>query len=154
MCLHTYTLLNASSENDMLRALWTATRPLFQRLGQQATITPRRVLPRSAPELLPPASSRGMKVRSSVKVMCDGCSVVKRKGNVYIICSKNPKHKQVSDQLTNFYVFSYCSTEAGLTRRRNRSHYYDHSVFKLPTHSINPAFAFVLKNMLFSHRFA
>lgn len=36
-----------------------------------------------------------MKVRASVKVMCDGCSVVKRKGRVYIICSKNPKHKQV-----------------------------------------------------------
>ncbi|KAJ7597013.1 ribosomal protein L36-domain-containing protein, partial [Mycena floridula] len=43
-----------------------------------------------APEL-----ARGMKVRASVKVMCDGCSVVKRKGRVYIICSKNPKHKQV-----------------------------------------------------------
>ncbi|KAI1797924.1 ribosomal protein L36-domain-containing protein, partial [Ganoderma leucocontextum] len=39
--------------------------------------------------------ARGMKVRASVKVMCDGCSVVKRKGRVYIICSKNPKHKQV-----------------------------------------------------------
>ena len=101
-----------------------------------------------------PALSRGMKVRSSVKLLCDGCAIVKRKGRIYVICSKNPKHKQVSDQFTNFYVFSYCSTEAGLTRRRNRSHCYDHSVFKLPTHSINPAFAFVLKNMLFSHRFA
>lgn len=39
---------------------------------------------------------RGMKVRSSVKVMCDGCSVVKRKGRVYVICSKNAKHKQVN----------------------------------------------------------
>ena len=28
-------------------------------------------------------------------VMCDGCCMVKRKGKVYIICSKNPKHKQV-----------------------------------------------------------
>ncbi|EDR15583.1 uncharacterized protein LACBIDRAFT_243094 [Laccaria bicolor S238N-H82] len=36
-----------------------------------------------------------MKVRSSVKVMCDGCSVVRRKGRVYVVCSKNPKHKQV-----------------------------------------------------------
>ncbi|KIK70959.1 hypothetical protein GYMLUDRAFT_126591, partial [Collybiopsis luxurians FD-317 M1] len=42
-----------------------------------------------------PQLSRGMKVRSSVKVMCDGCSVVRRKGRVYVICSKNPKHKQV-----------------------------------------------------------
>ncbi|MBW0532885.1 hypothetical protein O181_072600 [Austropuccinia psidii MF-1] len=38
--------------------------------------------------------SRGMKVRSSVKKICDGCSIVKRKGRVYVICSKNPRHKQ------------------------------------------------------------
>ncbi|KAG8219795.1 ribosomal protein L36-domain-containing protein [Butyriboletus roseoflavus] len=41
------------------------------------------------------ALTRGMKVRSSVKVMCDGCSIVIRKGRVYVICSKDPKHKQV-----------------------------------------------------------
>ncbi|PAV21962.1 50s ribosomal l36 [Pyrrhoderma noxium] len=41
-----------------------------------------------------PALSRGMKVRSSVKLMCDGCAIVKRKGRVYVICSNNPKHKQ------------------------------------------------------------
>ncbi|TXT12893.1 hypothetical protein VHUM_01294 [Vanrija humicola] len=39
---------------------------------------------------------RGMKVRSSVKKFCDGCAVVRRKGRIYIVCSKNPKHKQVS----------------------------------------------------------
>ena len=33
-----------------------------------------------------------MKVRPSVKPMCDGC---KRNGKVRVICSKNPKHKQV-----------------------------------------------------------
>ncbi|KAK8237747.1 ribosomal protein L36-domain-containing protein [Phyllosticta capitalensis] len=40
--------------------------------------------------------ARGMKVRSSVKKMCDGCKSVRRKGGryVYIICGKNPKHKQ------------------------------------------------------------
>lgn len=37
---------------------------------------------------------RGMKVRSSVKKLCDGCKSVRRKGYVYIICNKNPKHKQ------------------------------------------------------------
>lgn len=42
-----------------------------------------------------PALSRGMKVRSSVKTLCDGCSIVKRKGRIYVICSKNAKHKQV-----------------------------------------------------------
>jgi large subunit ribosomal protein L36 len=37
-----------------------------------------------------------MKVRSSVKKFCDGCSVVRRKGYLYVVCSKDPKHKQVS----------------------------------------------------------
>lgn len=36
-----------------------------------------------------------MKVASSVKRICEHCEVVKRKGRVYIICSANPKHKQV-----------------------------------------------------------
>lgn len=41
-----------------------------------------------------------MKVRSSVKKLCDGCKSVRRKGRtVYIICSKNPKHKQRYDML-------------------------------------------------------
>jgi large subunit ribosomal protein L36 len=34
-----------------------------------------------------------MKVRASVKKMCDHCKVIKRKGVVRVIC-KNPKHKQ------------------------------------------------------------
>ena len=34
-----------------------------------------------------------MKVRASVKVRCEKCKVVKRRGVVRIICS-NPKHKQ------------------------------------------------------------
>ncbi|KAE8213278.1 hypothetical protein CF327_g3189 [Tilletia walkeri] len=38
--------------------------------------------------------ARGMKVRSSVKKFCDGCSVVRRKGRLYVICSKDAKHKQ------------------------------------------------------------
>lgn len=35
-------------------------------------------------------------MRSSVKKFCDGCSVVRRKGYLYVVCSKDPKHKQVS----------------------------------------------------------
>ncbi len=35
-----------------------------------------------------------MKVRASVKKICDKCKVVKRKGVVRIICSANPRHKQ------------------------------------------------------------
>ncbi|KAI0655122.1 ribosomal protein L36-domain-containing protein [Cubamyces menziesii] len=82
----------------MLRAFLASTRPLLSRVrpaalphshhahvphAHHAQVTPSAIL------------SRGMKVRASVKTMCDGCSVVKRKGRIYIICSKNPKHKQV-----------------------------------------------------------
>jgi large subunit ribosomal protein L36 len=35
-----------------------------------------------------------MKVQASVKKMCDGCKIVRRKGVVRVICKKNPKHKQ------------------------------------------------------------
>lgn len=34
-----------------------------------------------------------MKVRPSVKPMCEKCRVIKRKGSIRIIC-ENPKHKQ------------------------------------------------------------
>ncbi|HRZ95196.1 MAG TPA: 50S ribosomal protein L36 [Candidatus Moranbacteria bacterium] len=34
-----------------------------------------------------------MKVRASVKKICDKCKTIKRKGKLYVICP-NPKHKQ------------------------------------------------------------
>ena len=34
-----------------------------------------------------------MKVRSSVKPMCEKCKIIKRKGKIMVIC-ENPKHKQ------------------------------------------------------------
>jgi large subunit ribosomal protein L36 len=34
-----------------------------------------------------------MKVRSSVKRICENCKVIKRRGIVRVICT-NPKHKQ------------------------------------------------------------
>ncbi len=34
-----------------------------------------------------------MKVRSSVKKICDKCKCIKRKGRIAVIC-ENPKHKQ------------------------------------------------------------
>ncbi|NCS32656.1 50S ribosomal protein L36 [bacterium] len=34
-----------------------------------------------------------MKVRASVKRICEKCKTVRRKGTVYVICT-NPKHKQ------------------------------------------------------------
>ncbi len=35
-----------------------------------------------------------MKVKPSVKPICEHCSVIKRHGVVRVICSKNPRHKQ------------------------------------------------------------
>jgi len=35
-----------------------------------------------------------MKVRASVKKMCDHCKIIKRHGAVRVICDNNPKHKQ------------------------------------------------------------
>lgn len=43
-----------------------------------------------------------MKVRPSVKPMCDKCKVIKRNGKVMVICSKDKSHKQRRlKQLTN-----------------------------------------------------
>ncbi|HAH21235.1 MAG TPA: 50S ribosomal protein L36 [Candidatus Omnitrophica bacterium] len=34
-----------------------------------------------------------MKVKSSVRVICDRCKIIRRRGVVRVICT-NPKHKQ------------------------------------------------------------
>nr|YP_010020528.1 50S ribosomal protein L36 [Ulva lacinulata]YP_010020594.1 50S ribosomal protein L36 [Ulva sp. A AF-2021]UJJ82037.1 ribosomal protein L36 [Ulva laetevirens]QOK35447.1 50S ribosomal protein L36 [Ulva lacinulata]QOK35513.1 50S ribosomal protein L36 [Ulva sp. A AF-2021]QWL15291.1 50S ribosomal protein L36 [Ulva lacinulata]ULC80481.1 50S ribosomal protein L36 [Ulva lacinulata] len=34
-----------------------------------------------------------MKVRPSVRKMCDKCRLIRRRGKILVIC-KNPKHKQ------------------------------------------------------------
>ncbi|KAH9858170.1 ribosomal protein L36-domain-containing protein [Lenzites betulinus] len=81
----------------MLRAFLASTRPLLSRVRPAALPHPHHHHAHhalSAPVTTNVVLSRGMKVRASVKTMCDGCSVVKRKGRIYIICSKNPKHKQ------------------------------------------------------------
>ncbi|XP_030475747.2 uncharacterized protein LOC115692909 [Syzygium oleosum] len=41
-----------------------------------------------------------MKIRSSVKKMCEFCKTVKRRGRVYVVCSANPKHKQRQGMVT------------------------------------------------------
>ena len=81
---------------SMLRALLSTSRPLVARLRAASLPHQPHHHRHVAPALSQiPMLSRGMKVRSSVKVMCDGCNVVRRKGRVYVVCSKNPKHKQV-----------------------------------------------------------
>ena len=35
-----------------------------------------------------------MRVRSSVKRICENCKIIRRKGVVRVICSSDPRHKQ------------------------------------------------------------
>ncbi len=35
-----------------------------------------------------------MKVRTSVKKICEHCKVVRRNGVIRVICKRNPRHKQ------------------------------------------------------------
>ncbi|KAF5313181.1 hypothetical protein D9619_003284 [Psilocybe cf. subviscida] len=84
----------------MLRPLLSSSRPLVARIRAVAVSQTAHAHPHqhhhhvAAGVAQAPSLVRGMKVRSSVKVMCDGCNVVRRKGRVYVVCSKNPKHKQ------------------------------------------------------------
>ncbi|MDE2071689.1 MAG: 50S ribosomal protein L36 [Patescibacteria group bacterium] len=34
-----------------------------------------------------------MKVKASIKARCANCTLIRRKGRVYVVCS-NPRHKQ------------------------------------------------------------
>jgi len=87
-------LLSASV--PLIRQAATAVRA--PALTNVPTIMPLRpVVQRTlAPQPTMPALARGMKVRSSVKRLCNHCALVRRKGRLYVICSKNAKHKQVS----------------------------------------------------------
>jgi large subunit ribosomal protein L36 len=39
-------------------------------------------------------AERAMKVRASVKKICEKCKVIRRRGIVRVICAANPRHKQ------------------------------------------------------------
>jgi large subunit ribosomal protein L36 len=43
---------------------------------------------------VPSRREQDVKVRSSVKPICEHCKVIKRQGVTRIICKRNPKHKQ------------------------------------------------------------
>ena len=45
-----------------------------------------------------------MKVRPSVKKICDKCKIIKRHGKIMVIC-ENPKHKQRQGQLVKTFKF-------------------------------------------------
>ena len=62
----------------MTRYVWKCPRTICPKAGLPGEISERRIK---------------MKVRPSVKPMCEKCRVIRRKGAVRIICD-NPKHKQ------------------------------------------------------------
>ena len=52
--------------------------------------------PAGSPDTRSGAVEKGgskVKVRSSVKPICEKCKIIKRKGKIRVIC-ENPKHKQ------------------------------------------------------------
>ena len=49
-----------------------------------------------------------MKVRPSVKPICEYCKVIRRNGRVMVICPTNPKHKQRQDNIERRNHGSYC----------------------------------------------
>ncbi len=49
--------------------------------------------PAELPGVLSNGGLSNMKVRPSVKPMCEKCKIIRRKGRVMVIC-ENPKHKQ------------------------------------------------------------
>lgn len=51
-----------------------------------------------------------MKVRASVKKLCRNCKIVKRDGVIRVICSAEPKHKQLGADF-----FAYFSCKVGLS---------------------------------------
>ncbi|KAJ7783761.1 ribosomal protein L36-domain-containing protein [Mycena maculata] len=77
----------------MLGALLASSRTLLSRA--RFFSLPRAIQHPVNTAIRSPDLARGMKVRASIKPMCEGCAVVRRKGRLYVICSKNPKHKQV-----------------------------------------------------------
>jgi len=73
------------------------------------------------------AASRGMKVKASVKKICEHCRLVKRERVLYVYCDRNPKHKQVIpipphnparqsvfDRRTSTLIFFFLSQRQGM----------------------------------------
>ncbi|XP_022731966.1 uncharacterized protein LOC111286321 [Durio zibethinus] len=75
-----------------------------------------------------------MKVRSSVKKMCEFCRTVKRCGRVYVLCTANPKHKQRQGMST----FASQGTLLPSTTETNVKHAI------LPSYSMRPGLASLL----------
>ena len=66
-----------------------------RRMSRGCVNLPARLSYESSPENLTFCTMVSpVKVRSSVKPICEHCKVVKRNGVTRIICKRNPKHKQ------------------------------------------------------------
>ncbi|XP_022868234.1 uncharacterized protein LOC111387869 [Olea europaea var. sylvestris] len=63
-----------------------------------------------------------MKVRSSVKKMCEFCRTVKRRGRVYVLCTANPKHKQRQGLSTFAYEGPLLPTSSVTSGKEQTSH--------------------------------
>ena len=59
-----------------------------------------------------------MKVRTSIKPICDKCKVIRRHGKIRVIC-ENPKHKQV--QGFGYFTGTNFSTDIGSTVKTCRA---------------------------------
>ena len=73
------------------------TRPFLHFLNSHTTLQgyPRNAPgPQTAGDLYVQNGATRLKVRSSVKPICEHCKVIKRQGVTRIICKRNPKHKQ------------------------------------------------------------
>ena len=70
---------------------------------------PHSVLAHRIDQTTPTTAQRGMKVRSAIKVYCNGCNIIRRKETVFVICSKDPKHKQVSSRVSFPLTLAHCS---------------------------------------------
>ncbi|KAJ4839239.1 hypothetical protein Tsubulata_007772 [Turnera subulata] len=66
-----------------------------------------------------------MKVRSSVKKMCEFCQIIKRRGRVYVICSAKPKHKQ-RQGMSTFAYEGPLSAQISTKQEIAPSHSYSH----------------------------
>lgn len=53
-----------------------------------------RLLPDTSTDIQFSKSKKTPQVRSAIKRLCEACKIVKRKGRLYVVCDKVPKHKQ------------------------------------------------------------
>ena len=60
-------------------------------------------------------TSAPTQVRSAIKKLCEHCRIVKRKGRLYVVCSKVPKHKQRQGFFTQTAASATAEGEAPAT---------------------------------------